>query len=54
MVETINIEVTKYNKAELTRTVNTTFTQFGVTSLATQAPVTKTITVSEFFAAYTT
>lgn len=54
MVETINIEVTKYNKAELTRTVNTSFTQFGVTSPATQAPIEETITVSEFFTAYNT
>jgi hypothetical protein len=53
MVETINIEVTKYNKAELTRTVNTSFTQFGVTSPVSQAPVAETITVPEFFAAYT-
>jgi len=36
MVETVNIEVTKYNKAELNRTVNTQFTQFGVTASANQ------------------
>ena len=53
MVETINIEVTKYNKAELIRTVNTSFTQFGVTSSASQPPIAETITVPEFFTAYT-
>lgn len=53
MVETINIGVTKYNKAELTRTVNTSFTQFGVTASANQPPVAETITVPEFFTAYT-
>ena len=52
MVETINIEVLKYNKAELTRTVNTQFTQFGVTASADQPPVADTITIPEFFSAY--
>jgi hypothetical protein len=52
MVETINIEVTKYNRAELGRTVNTQFTQFGVTSSADQPPIQDTITASEFFLAY--
>lgn len=52
MVETINIEVTKYNKAELARTVNTEFTQFGVTASANQPPVADIITVPEFFTAY--
>jgi len=52
MVETVNIEVTKYNKAELNRTVNTQFTQFGVTASANQPSVADTITVPEFFTAY--
>lgn len=52
MVETINIEVLKYNKAELTRTVNTQFTQFGVTASADQPPIADTITIPEFFSAY--
>ncbi len=52
MVEKINIELTKYNKAELTRTVNTQFTQFGVTASASQPTTADTITISEFFTAY--
>lgn len=52
MVETVNIEVTKYNKTELARTVNTQFTQFGVTASAEQASTADTITIPEFFAAY--
>lgn len=52
MVETVNIEVTKYNKAELTRTVNTQFTQFGVTASTEQTPAVGIVTIPEFFTAY--
>jgi hypothetical protein len=52
MAETVAIEVVKYNKTELNRTVNTQFTQFGVTASAAELPTTATLTVGEFFSAY--
>lgn len=52
MAETIAIEVIGYNKTELNRTVNTQFTQFGVTASAAELPTATTITVPEFFTAY--
>jgi hypothetical protein len=52
MAEKINIELTKYNRTELQRTVNTQFSQFGVTASVEQLPVVETITIPEFFAAY--
>lgn len=52
MAETINIEVVGYNKSELNRTINTQFTQFGVTASPTQPTIADSITVPEFFEAY--
>ena len=51
MAETVAIEVVKYNKTELNRTVNTQFTQFGVTASA-ELPTAATLSVGEFFSAY--
>ncbi len=52
MTETVAIEVVKYNRTELNRTVNTQFTQFGVTTSATELPATATLTIGEFFTTY--
>ena len=53
MAETINIEVTGYNRTELKNTINTAFTEF-ITPVSTveQAVQTNTVTVPEFFNNY--
>jgi hypothetical protein len=50
MAEQINIEVTTYNKTQLQQSVNTQFTQLGVTTDSTV--IAQTISVNEFFTAY--
>jgi hypothetical protein len=49
MSEKINISVTSYDKNKFQQTVNTQFTQFGVT---TTQPSTQTLSVNDFFNAY--
>tara|TARA_R110000868_G_scaffold190592_1_gene434439 strand:+ start:5401 stop:5742 length:342 start_codon:yes stop_codon:yes gene_type:complete len=49
MSEKVNISVTSYDKNKFQQTVNTQFTQFGVT--ATQSPI-QTLSVNDFFNAY--
>lgn len=50
MSEKVNIAVTSYDKNKFQQTVNTQFTQFGVTT--TSQPIAQTISVNEFFDAY--
>jgi len=53
MAEKVNIEVTSYNKNQLTQAVNTQFTQLGVAT--TETVVTDpTISVNQFFNEYET
>lgn len=53
MTEKINIEVTGYSRSELTKAINTAFTEFVTpnTVVQTTAP---SITIPEFFNAYST
>jgi hypothetical protein len=49
MSEKVNIAVTSYDKNKFQQTVNTQFTQFGVTAVQ---PLSQTLSVNEFFDAY--
>ena len=49
MSEKVNIAVTSYNKSKFQQTVNTQFTQFGIT---TTQPTIQTLSVNDFFNAY--
>lgn len=51
MAEKINIEVTSYNKKQLEQTLNTQFTQLGVTTQNTVAAA-QEVSVNEFFLSY--
>jgi len=53
MAETISIEVTGYNRAELGKTINTSFSEFAPTVTA-QTINAAAPTVSEFFTDYST
>lgn len=53
MAETINIEITGYNKPELSRTVDTQFSEFITTvPVGTEPIITPLPTVDEFFQYY--
>jgi hypothetical protein len=52
MAEKVNIGLVKYNKTELQRTINTQFSQFGVTASAEQPLGVKPVSVPEFFINY--
>ena len=49
MSEKVNIAVTSYDKNKFQQTVNTQFTQFGVTTIQ---PASQTLSVNDFFNAY--
>ncbi len=49
MSEKVNIAVTSYDKNKFQQTVNTQFTQFGIT---TSQPLSQTLSVNDFFDAY--
>jgi len=53
MAETISIEITGYNRAELGKTINTSFSEFAPTVTA-QTINAAAPTVSEFFTDYST
>ena len=53
MAETVNIEVTGYNRAELGKTINTSFSEFAP-AVPSQIINIAVPTISEFFSTYST